>query len=350
MPENRFSEAAAYTEGDLMKIDIHTHIMPRKYLDAVYKYLTADDRHRYETIRTLWDIDERLRVMDQYDSLVQVLTPNVPLLELIAPREQVGPLASLCNDEMAQLVAKYPDRFVAAIACLPMHNIDAALKEANRAITELGLKGIFLQTPLFDGPKTTKPLDLPELMPLYEMMSRFDLPILIHPFRYPSVPDYTTEDKSKYAIYHIFGWPYETTLAMARLVLSGTLERYPNLKIITHHCGAMVPYFAERIAGLCDFYEFTLKMKLSNLKKPPIEYFRMFYNDTALYGNMPALMCAHAFFGTERLVFATDLPYGLEEGSKFTRDTIDAIEEMNIPDLDKQKIFAENAKAILHLK
>jgi aminocarboxymuconate-semialdehyde decarboxylase len=347
---DRFDKVTAHTEGDLMKIDIHTHIMPRKYLDAVYKYLTEDDRHRYETVRTLWDIDERLRVMDQYYSLMQVLTPNVPLLELIAPPAEVGPLARLCNDEMAQLVAKYPDRFVAAIACLPINDIDAALEEAHRAITELGFKGIFLQTPLFDGPRTTKPLDLPELMPLYEMMSRFDLPILIHPFRYPFVPDYTTEDTSKYAIYHIFGWVYETTVAMARFVFSGTLERYPNLKIITHHCGAMVPYFAERIAGLCDFYESTLKHKLSNLEKPPIEYFRMFYNDTAVYGNMPALMCAQAFFGTERLVFATDLPYGLEEGSKFTRDTIDAIEKMSISDLDKEKIFAQNAKAILRLR
>lgn len=333
-----------------MKIDIHTHILPRKFLDAIKKYLSEFNRYRYETVRTLWDMDKRFQIMDKYPGLVQVLTPSGAPLEMIAQPEEASELARLYNDEMAELVARYPDRFIAAVACLPMNNIDAALKETRRAITELGFKGIFLQTPLFNGPVETKPLDLPELMPLYEMMSNYNLPIWLHPFRLPSVAEYNTEDESKYAIYHIFGWPYDTTAAMARLVFSGTLERYPNLKFITHHCGAMVPYFADRITGINDFYEITLKTKISDLSRPPIEYFRMFYNDTAIYGNTPGLMCAHAFFGVDRLLFGTDLPYGTELGDKFVRDTIDAIERMDIPDSEKQNMFEGNAKSLLGLK
>lgn len=332
-----------------MKIDIHTHIIPRKYLDKLNKYLSGYDRDRYQTISTLWDIDERLRLMDKYPGLVQVLTPSGQPLELIEKPDKASELARIYNDEMAELVAKYPDRFIAAVACLPMNNIDAALEETRRAITELGFKGIFIQTPIFNGPTIEKPIDLPELMPIYEMMSNYDLPIWLHPFRLISAADYNTESESKYAIWHIFGWPYETTAAMTRLVFSGTLEKYPNLKVISHHCGAMVPYFADRITGITEFYEITLKTKLSDLTRPPIEYFRMFYNDTAIYGNTPALMCAHAFFGTEYLLFGTDLPYGTELGDKFVRDTIGAIERMDITDSEKKSIFEDNAKSLLKL-
>lgn len=334
-----------------MRIDIYSHIMPRKYLDAVYKYLPEERRHIYESVHTLWNIDERLQIMDEYADLVQVLTPSGPPLELIAQPEEASELAKLYNDEMAQLVARYPDRFVAAVACLPMNNIDAALEETRRAIVELGFKGIFIQTPIYDGsPKITKPMDLPEFMPLYEMMARYNLPIWIHPFGLSSMADYTTEDESRYGIYHVFGWPYDTTAAMTRLVFSGILERYQNLKIITHHCGALVPYLADRIRGIYEYYEVTLKAKISNLSRPPIEYFRMFYNDTALYGNTPALMCAYAFFGAEHLLFGTDMPYGTEQGSKYIRDTIQAIEQMGIPDSEKKKIFGDNAKSLLNLK
>lgn len=334
-----------------MKIDIYTHIIPKRYLDTVYKYLPEDRRHIYESVRTLWNINERLQIMDEYGGLVQVLTPSGPPLELITQPEEASELAMLYNDEIAELVAKYPDRFVAAVACLPMNNIDAALEETRRAIVELGFKGVFIQCPIYNGsPAKTKPMDLPELMPLYEMMSDYDLPIWVHPFSVSSMADYTTEEGSKYGIYHVFGWPYETTATMTRLVFSGILERYPNLKIITHHCGALVPYFADRITGIYEYYEITLKAEMPNLSRPPIEYFRMFYNDTALYGNTPALMCAHAFFGTEHLLFGTDMPYGIEQGSKYTRDTIHAIERMDIPDSEKQKIFGDNAKALLNLK
>jgi len=295
-------------------------------------------------------MDKRLQIMDKYPGLVQVLVPSGPPLELVAQPEEADELARLYNDEMAELIARYPDRFIAAVACLPMNNIDAALEETRRAIDKLGFKGVFVQTPIFNGPQITKPIDLPELMPLYEMMSSYNLPIWLHPFRLPSFADYNTEDESKYAIYHIFGWPYDTTVAMARLVFSGTLERYPNLKFITHHCGAMVPYFADRITGIYEFYEISLKTKMTNLNRAPIEYFRMFYNDTAIYGNTPGLMCAHAFFGVDRILFGTDLPYGTELGNKYVRDTIHAIDQMTVPDSEKQKIFVDNAKALLGLE
>lgn len=127
------------------------------------------------------------------------------------------------------------------------------------------------------------------------------LPSFIHPMREAgNYQDYKTEKVSKYLISGTFGWPYEATAAMTRLVLSGVLEKYPNLKIVTHHCGGMIPYYAERLTVFQDIAERREKRKLT---KAPIEYSKKFYADTALYGNTPALMCGCAFFSADHVIF-----------------------------------------------
>jgi len=328
-----------------VKIDIFSHIMTPKYIKAVDKLTPHGHlaKRLIEQAPSAIDLDCRFRIMDKYDQYVQVLTNAQFFVVLAEPK--AAELARIANDEMAELISKYPDRFVAAIACLPLNNIDAALQEIDRAINELKFRGIELWTPI-DG----KPIDLPEFLPVYEKMSLYNLPILIHPTRGPEIADYSSESESKYAAFRIFGWPYETTMAMARLVFGRILQNYPNLKFITHHCGAMVPYFAQRII-LHFNYDQKRRGELyaQGLTKHPIDYFRMFYNDTALSGNTPALMCGHAFFGTEHLLFGTDMPFDIRLGSVSTSDTIHAIEEMDIPDYDKKMIFGDNAKTILHL-
>ena len=219
-----------------MKIDIFPHILPPKYKDALFKELGGrlgeDEFSKVPVaIPTLWDLDYRFRVMDQFDDLMQVLTIamlNDPLEKIVGPQKAVD-LAKLANDEMAELVAKYPDRFAAAVACLPMNNIDAALDEVDRAIKDLKFRGVYVYTPVVD-----KPLDSPEFMPLYEKMHQYNLPIWIHPQRGPDYPDYRSEETSKYTMHGIFGWPYETSVAMARLILSGILDKYPGLKSRWH--------------------------------------------------------------------------------------------------------------------
>ncbi|MFQ5826148.1 MAG: amidohydrolase family protein, partial [Dehalococcoidia bacterium] len=330
-----------------MKIDIFPHITPKKFLDALEKQTSSRFplRDVIMAASSLTDLEARFRIMDRYPDLVHVLTVSSPPLEVIAGPKEAVELARLANDEVAELVTKYPDRFVAGVAILPMNDIDAALEETDRVINELRFRGVQIFSNI-DG----KPLDSPELMPLYERMVHYNLPIWIHPRREPSFTDYSTENRSRYAIFSIFGWPYETTVAMARLVFSGVLEKYPELKFITHHAGAMVPYFAERIVGAYAFDESRVKVKfMRSLRRPPIDYFRMFYNDTALYGNTPALMCAHAFFGPERLLFGTDMPYDSQLGDRHTRETIRAIDAMDIPEADKKMIYEDNARRLLRL-
>lgn len=329
-----------------LKIDAYSHIAPPKYKELLEKVAPNDCAYKIDPVPPLYDLEHRFRIMDSYEGLVQVITLAWPSVEEVAAPEKALDLARLANDEMAKLVSKYPDRFVAAIACLPMNNMDAALKEADRAINDLRFRGVLIYTPIHD-----KPLDSPEFMPLYEKMSQYNLPILIHPMRAPDYPDYRTENASKYRVFSTFGWPYETTVAMTRIVFSGILEKYPNLKFVTHHCGGMVPYFEERIKQFYDVGEMRRGEKhMQGLTKAPIDYYKMFYNDTAIYGNTPALMCAHAFFGADHLLFGVDMPLGdTELGNRNYRQTINAIEQMDISDEDRTKIYGDNARKLYRL-
>jgi len=333
-----------------LKIDAFSHIAPKKYLEALDKLSPRVAGQIIVPTRPvappLFDLEQRFRIMDKYDGLVQVLTLANPPIEEIAGPEKAPDLARLANDQMAEMVTKYPDRFVAAIACLPMNNVEAALIEADRAIKDLKCRGIYVNSHV-----NGKPLDSPEFMPLYEKMSHYNLPIYIHPHRTTDFADYQTESEVKYDTNSIFGWVYDTTVVMTRLIFSGILEQYPDLKIITHHCGAMVPYFEQRIIQHYSKYEMEYNRKyMQVLSKAPIEYYKMFYTDTAIHGNPLSLMCARVFYGADHLLFAADMPLGDREfGNRSYRQTINAIEAMDITENERSAIFKNNARRLLQL-
>jgi uncharacterized protein len=328
-----------------LKIDLFTHIIPPKYKDVAAKEVTGQGAKF--PIEALWNLDVRFRVMDQFPGLMHVLTLGMTsgMSEQSTDSEKSLYLCKVANDEMAALVSKYPERFPAAVASIPMNDVKLAVKEAERAINDLKFRGVQIFTPIND-----KPLDSPEFFPLYETMQKFNLPIWIHPSREDDYPDYRTEKVSKYRLGATFGWPYETTIAMCRLVLSGVLEKYPNLKFITHHCGGMIPFYSARMAQFQDTDEMLRKSKTKQaLTRLPEEYFKMFYADTALGGNPSALMCALDFFGIDHILFATDLPYDSMNGARMTRYTINAVEDMKISDADRKKIYQDNARQLLRL-
>jgi uncharacterized protein len=330
-------------------IDAYAHISPPKYTETLRKEYPGFYNAILGSAPPLFDMDARFRIMDMYPNVVQVLTVGpVPPLEAFADSTKSVGLARMANDEMAELVLKYRNRFVAAIALLPMNNIEAALKETDRAIVELGFKGIYVHSNI-----NGKPLDSPEFIPLWEKMANYNLPVYIHPWRANEVAEYPVEKESKYMIASIFGWPYETTAAMTRFVFSGILEKYPNLKIITHHCGGMVPYYAQRIHQHYGQQERSYGGRASymrTLSKSPLDYYKMFYNDTAIHGNPAALMLAYDFWGAEHIVFGADMPLGDHYyGVRSYRQTINAIEAMNISDEEKKKIFSDNALELLRV-
>lgn len=333
-----------------MIIDVFSHLLTPRYLRERNTRAGAGFGTQYAKYWRanpgLTDLDIRFRVMDQYPDVRQILTIAGPNIESItAPADSVE-CARIANDEMAELVAQHPDRFVTACACLPMNDVDATLREIERAIDELGFRGIEVFTDI-----NGKALDAPEFLPIFEKMQAYDLPILLHPRRTNSTSDYATEDRSKFLVYTNFGWPFESSAAMARLAFGGVLERYPALKIITHHAGGLIPFFHKRIELSWDFNRERMGYQSDGqtLSRPPLDYYRLFYCDTAIQGNTSALMCAFEFFGADHMVFATDTPYDNELGTRVYRETIPAVHAMPIPDADRDRIFEGNARRLFRL-
>jgi predicted TIM-barrel fold metal-dependent hydrolase len=337
----------------VLKIDVFNHIFPLRFFEKMNEVAPGleDMGKRVRNIPVLVDVDARLRMLEQFgDDYRQVLTLASPPIERMAGPETSPELATVANDGLAELVAEH-DRFVGFAASLPLNNPDASMAEAKRAIDQLGATGVQLFTNV-----NGRALDQPELLPLFELMTTYDLPIWIHPARGAEMPDYLDEERSKYEIWWTFGWPYETSAMMARLVLSGHLDRFPNLKIITHHLGGMVPYFEGRVGpGLDQLGSRTtgedLTVILERLEKRPLDYFKQFYGDTAVFGSAAATRCGLDFFGPDHVLFASDCPFDPEKGPGFIRETIRVIDQdLDVPAGVKAQIYEGNARSMLRLQ
>ena len=335
-----------------MKIDVFCHILPPSYYQRMIAISgrSAHLQKRVREIPVMVDLDLRLRMMDQFGDYVQVLSLAAPPIEVLAAPEDAPDLAALANDGMAEVVQKHPDRFPGFVASLPMNNPEATMQEIERATGELGATGIQIFTNV-----NGVPLDDPIFLPVFERMAQLDLPIWLHPSRTAAFADYATEEKSKLEMWWTFGWPYDTSVAMARLVFAGCFDRFPNLKIITHHMGGMIPFFAGRIGpGLDQLGSRTededLTVYAKRLKKRPFDYFKMFFADTALFGNRAGIECGLAFFGADRVLFASDMPFDPEKGTYNIRETIKDIDGLQIPEAERRQIYEGNARRMLRLK
>ncbi len=335
-----------------MKIDIFAHIFPQKYFDKMVEVApNGKDMHkRVRNVPCIVDLNERFRIMDMFGDYAQVICLGSPPIEVFGPPPISTNMAKLANDGMAELVLKYLDRFPGFIASLPMNDPKGLLTEAERAIKDLGAVGVQVFTNVLG-----RPLTQPETMPLFDLMAELDLPIWLHPARGADFPDYKSEPKSHYEIWWTFGWPYETSVAMAHLVFSGLYDRHPDIKIITHHLGGMIPYFEGRVGPGWDQLgtrtsdeDYTLLLK--KLKKRPLDYFRLFYADTAVFGSREATMCGLKFFGSDRVLFGSDTPFDPEKGSAYIRWTIEVIDRLEISSKERYALYEGNARRLLKLK
>jgi aminocarboxymuconate-semialdehyde decarboxylase len=335
----------------MRKLDVFTHIMPAPYHTRLATLAGdfADVGKRMRGVPMLTDLDLRFRVMDGFDDYQQILSLPTPPIEVMVSGDDAIDLARAANDGMAELVHRYPERFPGFVASLPLGDPQAALAELERAIGTLGARGIQLFSNI-----NGRPLSSPDLSPLFEAMAARDLPIWLHPYRGPAWSDYPEEDRSQFEIWWTFGWPYDTSVAMARIVFAGYFDRWPRLKIITHHMGAMAPYFAGRVGPGWDQLGARTSAPggdeaLKRLKKRPLDYFHMFYADTALFGAYDATVCGLAFFGTDRVLFASDAPFDPEGGPMYIRDTIAIVDRLAIGEDERARIYAGNAQRLLKL-
>ena len=327
-------------------IDIYCHIFPDKFFQEMTRVAPKLENigKRLRGVTKLFDLDERFKEMDQFGDYRQIISlPNPPIEDIAKPDVGIQ-LARIANDSMAELCRKHPERFPSFAAAVCLTDVDGSIVEAKRAIKDLGARGVLVYTNV-----AGEPLDQKKFDPFFATMAELDLPIWLHPVRTASMPDYPSEQKSRFEMWWCFGWPYDTSVAMLRLVFCGLLDRYPKLKIITHHLGGMIPFYDGRVGpGLKVLGQRTsdedYSKILSSLKRPHMDYLHDFYGDTAMFGGgVHAIRCGLEFFGADRVVFATDTPLG-PIGA-----TIKTIEKLELAPADRRKLFSGNVGKLLNM-
>ncbi len=333
-------------------IDIFCHFMPTGYCREIERYKIGDNRmfNMCSQMPSLVSLEQRLDLISELPGYRQVLSIVGPSPEILVPDDRVPSVVQTGNELLAETVRDNPSYFSGFIASLPMANVDSMLDTAERAVTQMGACGVQVPTNI-----RGRSIDNQEYMGLFELAARMEFPIWLHPVRGQEHSDYPTENYSKYELWWALGWPYETSVSMSRLVFSGVFARWPNLKIIAHHAGGMIPMILGRInAGLKVMGRRTPEHLQDELTKTDIDnavtHMENFYIDTACFGHQPAIECGLKTFGENHILFASDMPFGLNGGRYILERTIQNINELNVDDFIKTKIFSGNARTILNLR
>jgi aminocarboxymuconate-semialdehyde decarboxylase len=340
--------AAAAAPVSARRIDAHTHFSSLKVLDALEK---AEGKpfvlgRMYRGKPALTDAAARLAILDRNEVDMHVLVP-VPWLEafprVVRDRTLAPQFARMMNDEIAAVVAAHPTRFK-GVAILASVDPDAMIAELRRAVKELGFVGAYLPV----GP-TAKRVDHPDFEALYAAIVDLDVMLWLHPSR-PPLPDYVDEQTSKYQLWQQMGWPYDTTAAMYRIVFSGVFERHPGIRIITHHHGGIVPYYAGGMTGSWAGSEEEGTQVSDKVARPYLDHFKKFYCDTACKDFVPKVLeLALDFFGPGRMLFGSDTPFGAGDGQSFTGAALRSIAAMAIAPDVRATILSGNAQRILKI-
>jgi len=303
------------------------------------KNQAGDEMLRFEGMlfwayrENFFDVNRRLAILDDAGVELQVLTMGPPMVYWADPNLAMR-LCQIMNNEIARLVEKYPSRF-AGFAALPLQDTGQSLAELKRAIQSLGLKGVQMGTNIHG-----KPLDHPDLWPIYEQIEAHDLPIFVHPVNPLGQPDI-----HDYRLDLTVGFPFDTTLAAARLIFGGVMEKFQGLKICFAHLGGALPFLKERL----DIGWQTRNIfpgKRTTIPKPPSEYIKLFYLDVVSCAD-PALLCAFACSGADHLVVGSDSPFAVGDLKK----SVECVKKFPYAtEEDKVKILYENAARLLKLR
>lgn len=309
-----------------MIIDIFPHLIS----DRVMRFVSEKVDDPIKPPPENADIEARLRVMDKYGVDIHALSPTTPILIGLNP-EDAAKVCRMSNEDNYAFCKACPERFV-NICMMSLLDVDSAIIELKRALNELDCRGVTISSN-----QNGKGLDSEEYFPFYEKIAENELPLLIHPTNWESYP--LVNSKEGFSLMSVFGWPFDTTQAVWRLIFGGVLDRFPSLKIVMHHLGAMFPFFAGRVKPAGPITK--------NLLRPFNEYWNNIYGDTAVSQNSAALPCGYAFFGADRMVYASDYPFGPERGEAYIRDHISAVRALEIPEEEQEKILGQNAKNLL---
>lgn len=339
-----------------MIIDFQAHVFPPAYIDEMKRLdgvvvLEAPDPHSGMTyfydkqlqcrINTATfqgqDIEKRLQLMDQLGIDIHVLTIPAPGADRYG-RDDAIKMARVANDAIAAIARKDPKRFIGFFT-LPTASIKDSLDELERSVNELGLRGFGCFANL-----NGQPLDREELFPIYERLVKYQLPVYVH----PTAPLATEAVGIDIMPTLIFGWAFDSTVAMTRLVYGRVLERFPEIDWVVADVGGVLAFFAQRAINIYSGRTDEIRHKYG-LQENPLDSFRRFYVDTA---DHPAatLRCVKDFFTADRMVLGTNYPYGPEEGAVLVKNSLKALDGLDLNPTEKAKILGGNAAKILGLE
>lgn len=327
-----------------MVIDSYAHVFPKALMDALEGVRPSSELAGLrQQSPHMWEHDRRIAYMDEHGFDMQVLVLARPPVWLGMERKDVHRLVPIANDAIAEYASARPDRFL-GVGVLPVVD-DVLMEEFERIHGELGLKGVLIFSNL-EG----KPVDDASMWPLYERAAELRFPIWIHPQHSNHYPWIRQE-----VLDRVLAWPFDTSLAMCRLVYSGVFERFPEIRFVTHHMGAMIPYFAARIDAFArnmaaEYARIGIGERIGpELTGPAIDHFRRFYNDCISNGSPAAVRMAIDFFGADHILFGTDFPFGPDDGESWPLDELRTIREMDLTGAERESILHGNAERLLRL-
>ncbi|MFC5589718.1 amidohydrolase family protein [Sporosarcina soli] len=329
-----------------MRVDFHTHIIPENIPDFVEKFggerwptlektcscganiMVAGKVFR-EVTDQVWSPEKRIQDMDAEGVDIQVLSPIPVTFSYWAEPNAAEEMAKIQNDFIADTVKQYPDRFV-GLGTVPLQDVEVSIREMDRCIHELGLKGIEIGTNV-----NGENLDDPAFTKFFEMAEKWEVPLFIHPWE-----TLGRERMPRHNFMYTVGMPSETALAAASLVNGGVMEKFPKLKVCFAHGGGSFPYILPRLDQGWKVWP-----HLRKTSNPPSHYAKNFYFDSLNYDPLNLQYLVDRF-GHEKVVMGSDYPFLLREipPGKVIDDTVSLTEEQ------KEAILGKNALEFLNIK
>lgn len=321
-------------------VDCQSHIFPRAYAelltrnrnslrasggDGVY-LIDYGGVQRFRLNLDDYSPARKLADMDANGVDMSVISVNIPTPDMLEP-ELAAEGARICNDAIAELCAKHPERFI-GIASLPLNDAPAAISELDRAATELDMRGIFLPSHI-----NGLPVDEARFEPIYARAAALSAPLVLH----PTVPTWGNAI-SEHSMIPMIGFMVDTSYAMLRLILSGIMERHPRLTIVHPHCGGALPYVMGRVVEQTE----VKRRGRDHIEQSPRETYRRVYIDLVSPDDL-AVDFAFRFAGADKLLFGSDHPWV----------SIDAImrhvRALDCSADDMAKILGENARKLFRI-
>lgn len=347
-----------------MIIDCYTHFSVRKWVSEMARLPDPKMNSVAKRMSLVWDInpnfvdlDTRIHDLDKYEIDIEVTMvhpADEPNLYKLSEIDNLR-VCKLINDECANFQSRSKGRIhTMGVAPLLASN-DVLKEEMRRAVKDLGLKGFMVSS-------NEQGIPIDKFKDFWAEAERLGALIYIHP--YDGGDSQVTPYEFDYDLMHVMGWPYQTTLMLCRLVFSGVMKDHPNLKIVGHHMGGMIPFYAGRISESyrkatprfskggdkqVEDYGARATSVLSNvgLDKPIFDYFKMFYFDTAVGGSAYAVKCGYDTIGADHIIFGTDYPWGPDSGRERLATYPGMVRDAISSSADLEKIFSGNVLKLL---